>query len=112
VIHSSDILEIFEIFESSDSGFFEHIETSLFYKLSYDFEGNLISPSIYKRHGHIINKYSHIFVVRGCKIFTNFEITFGLNCLLEHERGGSRGEIDSLEKHFFFVKFFSVHQYG
>lgn len=69
----------------------------------------MISPSVDEGHGHIIDEDGHLFILRRGKIFTYFEVTFSFDGLLEHEGGGGGREIDSLEEHFVFIEFLTVH---
>lgn len=87
VVHGSDVLQILDVFELSNRCLFQHVESSLFDELSHNFECDLVSPHVHERHGHIIDENSHLFVVRGREVFSDFEVAFGLDCLLEHEGG-------------------------
>lgn len=67
------------------------IETTIFNKLSNNFESNLISPFINLRHVNIINEKNHFFVSwRNESIFTSgFYIASSINRVLEVLWSGS-----------------------
>jgi len=110
MVHGSNILQIFYVFELTNSSFLEHVESSLFNKLSDNFESDLVSPLVHKRHRQIIDKNSHRLVLWRREIFTYFKIAFGFDGLLEHQWRCCWREIDSFKQHFFFIEFVLIHQ--
>jgi hypothetical protein len=98
MIHGSDVVEILDVLKHTPGLSIEHIESSLLNQLSDELQSNLIAPFVHKRHGKIINEHGHHFVSRGSEVFSYFEVTFLLNCRLEHERLSGARKIDSFKQ--------------
>jgi len=110
--HGSYILEVLDILKGSSLSSFKHIESSLFYQLSDNLVGRLVSPCVDEWHADIINKDGHGFVERWGEVFTNLGITLFFDGVLKGTWLARTGKVHSKERLGSLVKALRVHNHG
>jgi len=98
--HGTKELKVLDSSEDTSFIFRQEINTSLFNELSDNLKSNLISPSVDKRHRHIIKEDRHLLSSKRNVDSNLFLFNFGFDRFLEVTWSGGTREIDSLESLF------------
>lgn len=107
--HGTEELKVLNTSEDTSLIFGQEVDTSLFNELSDNLKGNLISPSVNERHGHIIKEDRHLFSSERNVNSDLLLFNFRFDRFLEITWSSSTREIDSLEG-LLFGEFISEHQ--
>lgn len=105
-------MEVLNCSEVSSLVLGEEVESLLLNKLSCDFEGNLISPSVLERHGEIVNENSHLLVSDWNEGSGLLSLNFLFDSILVVDWLGSTREVNSLHGHLVLVEGIGVHDDG
>jgi uncharacterized integral membrane protein len=111
MIHSTNKLKVLDILKGSSLALVQHVESTCFNQLSYNFQGFLVHPTVHFGHTHIINEYIEQLIIRRGEVFAHFEVTFHFDVGLKSGRFGGRRKVDSLEQLVLLAKFLRVHEH-
>lgn len=110
MVHGSNELQVLDILQGSSLALVQHVESTCFDQLSYNFQGFLVTPIVHFWHTHVINEYIQQLIVRRGEVFAHFEVTFHFDVGLISGRFGGRRKVDSLEQLVLLGKFLGIHE--